>query len=257
MTRPRSVSRWAPRVFSAIFAICLSACSSDPVPAEAAAERGRELFASGALSESSLNFYRCVTCHDDHPVSAAVRKAGAALAGAVDRPTYWGGQEDDLLRAVNACRTYFMYASAALQPDDPDAVALYAFLSELVPGDSAAAPFSVVRTVEDLPRGNAVSGAVLYDRSCAACHGQMHDAAGALSPRIPLLPEGTLLDHEDLSPRAQRLVFIEKTCHGGFLGYGGAMPPFSKEVLSDSELPDILEVLGVVGGGAVQRPFSE
>jgi thiosulfate dehydrogenase len=234
-------------VVTAILTIFPGACASDPTPSATPAEHGRELFESGQLSESNLNFYRCVTCHDERAGSARGQKTGAALAGVIDRPTYWGGQEDDLLRAVNACRAYFMYANEPLHADDPDAVALYAFLSELGAGDSAATLFNVVRQVEDLPRGDAASGVGLYERSCAACHGRMHDAAGSLSPRIPLLPEGTLLDHEDLSRRSQRLVFIEKTRHGGFLGYGGAMPPFSTEVLPDAELSDILEALGVTG----------
>ena len=32
--------------------------------------------------------------------------------------------------------------------------------------------------------------------------------------------------------------------HGGFLGYGGEMPPFSVEKLSDAELADLIEYLG-------------
>lgn len=240
MTKPRALLN------PLIVPLLLSACSADPAPAESSAERGRELFEAGPLTDSSLNFYRCATCHDERPSSVA-RKPGAALAGVIDRPTYWGGQEDDLLRAVNDCRTYFMYASEALAVDAPDAVALYAFLSELGPGDASATPFSTVRAVEELPRGDAAMGADAYERFCSACHGRMHDGVGALSRLIPILPDGTLLDHEDFSPRAQRLVFIEKTRHGGFFGYGGAMPPFSTEVLSDAELSDILEALGVFG----------
>jgi thiosulfate dehydrogenase len=38
-------------------------------------------------------------------------------------------------------------------------------------------------------------------------------------------------------------VFVEKTRHGGFLGYGGTMPPFSLNVLSDEDLADLLTFL--------------
>jgi thiosulfate dehydrogenase len=42
-------------------------------------------------------------------------------------------------------------------------------------------------------------------------------------------------------------VFIEKVRHGGFLGYGGDMPPYSLEVLPDATVSDLLEALGVLG----------
>jgi len=61
------------------------------------------------------------------------------------------------------------------------------------------------------------------------------------------LPEDTLAEHAGYSLRSQRLVFIEKIRHGLFLGYGGDMPPFSKEQLSDAEISDVLEALGVFG----------
>jgi len=41
-------------------------------------------------------------------------------------------------------------------------------------------------------------------------------------------------------------VFTEKIRHGLFLGYGGVMPPFSREVLSDQDVSDLLEALGVI-----------
>ena len=49
------------------------------------------------------------------------------------------------------------------------------------------------------------------------------------------------------SERLIRLVFIEKVRHGPFLGYGGTMPPFSMETLSDEGLADLLEALAVTG----------
>jgi thiosulfate dehydrogenase len=66
---------------------------------------------------------------------------------------------------------------------------------------------------------------------------------------VPILPDDTLAAHAPpaYSPRTQRLVFIEKTRHGGFLNYGGEMPPFSLETLPDTDLSDILEALGVTG----------
>jgi thiosulfate dehydrogenase len=45
----------------------------------------------------------------------------------------------------------------------------------------------------------------------------------------------------------QRLIFIEKIRHGRFLGYGGEMPPFSSELLSDADVADVLEYLSILG----------
>jgi thiosulfate dehydrogenase len=108
-------------------------------------------------------------------------------------------------------------------------------------------PFTVVQTVGPLPRGDAERGAELFERACSGCHGALGDGAGALSPRVPVLPDATLADHADYTPADVRLVFVEKVRHGGFFGYGGVMPPFSLEVLSDAELSDVLEALGAFG----------
>src|SRR5262249_13594755 len=143
------------------------------------------------------------------------------------RPSFWGGQENDLLRSIDDCRAQFMDVSTPLDPSDPDAEALYAYLASLEPGDAAPVAFTVVRSIADVPRGDAVSGQLVYAASCVPCHGGMHTGDGRRAPRVPVLPEDTLAAHAQFSPAAQRLVFIEKIRHGGFLGYGGNMPPYS------------------------------
>ncbi len=62
-----------------------------------------------------------------------------------------------------------------------------------------------------------------------------------------MLPEDTLRSHSTYDAQSLRLIFVEKIRHGAFLGYGGEMPPFSREALSDTEVSDILETLGVLG----------
>jgi thiosulfate dehydrogenase len=221
---------------------------ADPPPPPA--ERGRALFASAALSPSRLDLFTCATCHDEVPATAAgagLVKAGGAMAGVTSRPSFWGGQENDLLRSINDCRALFMEAQTPLDAADADADALYAYLASLTPGDADPVPFTVVRSIADLPRGDATSGQLLFARSCVACHGAMHSGAGRLDARVPVLPDETVAAHAGYSAAAQRLVFIEKIRHGGFLGYGGDMPPFSLEVLPDAAVSDILEALGVLG----------
>jgi len=234
-------------------ALGLVACGSSGSGAEETpqtpVEQGESLFASRKLSPSSINLFSCSTCHDAQPSGSTRIKPGAPLAGATLRPLFWGGQENDLLLSLDACRTIFMNARDPLAVDDPQADALYAYLESLEPGDPQPIPFSVVRDIADIPRGDAARGQQVFERACATCHGTMHEGVGRLGLRVPVLPEQTLEAHPapTYSPRVQRLVFIEKTRHGAFLGYGGYMPPFSTEVLPDAVLSDLLEGLGVLG----------
>lgn len=211
------------------------------------ADHGRDLYNSKALSSSNLNNYTCANCHTLEPEPGGILHPGGPLAGATRRLSLWGGQENDLLRSINACRSYFMLAPEPLTADEPDAEALYAFLKSLEPGDSEPIPFTVVRMIEPIARGDAGAGETGYTRSCGFCHGSMHTGLGRLSDRVPILPEDTIDEHINYTPRDLRLVFIEKVRHGRFYGYGGDMPPLSTEVLSDSELADILEALGIYG----------
>lgn len=211
------------------------------------AEYGEELFVTKQLSPSSLNNYACATCHSTTLGGDALIRTGASLAGAIERKSFWGGQENDLLRSINACRFYFMVAPEPLAPEDSTAGALYAFLSTLSPGSQDPEPFTVVREIDPVQRGDAASGDVLYARACAYCHGAQHSGAGRLSSRVPILPEDTLEAHINYTPRDLRLAVTEKIRHGLFLGYGGDMPPFSREKLSDEQLSDVLESLGILG----------
>jgi thiosulfate dehydrogenase len=234
-----------PFLVAVFLSLAATGCAEDLTIS--AADHGRDLYNSKALSSSNLNNYTCANCHTLVPEEGGVLRTGGPLAGSTRRLSLWGGQENDLLRSINACRSYFMVAPAPLEADDPDAEALYAFLKSLEPGDPEPIPFTVVRMIEPIPRGDADAGQVGYARTCGYCHGSMHEGLGRLSARVPILPEDTIDEHINYTPRDLRLVFIEKVRHGLFYGYGGDMPPFSTEVLSNSELADILEALGIYG----------
>jgi thiosulfate dehydrogenase len=231
----------------------LSACSS--ASDESAVDGGRKLFESKALSQSRLNDYACVTCHDTVASNPPSKKAGGALAGVTLRSSFWGGQVADLLDSVNACRSNFMGDNQPLSASSEQARELYAYLASLEPGDASPIPFTVVASIDPLPRGatpDAISvaenhGRELYTFTCQYCHGGMHDGLGRLSTQVPLLPEQTIAEHAEYSARVQRLIFTEKIRHGLFLGYGGVMPPFSAELLSDQDVSDVLEAMGVLG----------
>jgi thiosulfate dehydrogenase len=224
-------------------------CTTNSADQQELVAHGQELFNSKALSPSGLNLFSCSMCHGERTPDPEIIKPGALLAGVTLRPTFWGGAENDLLAAINDCRNEFMSASDPLEPKDADADALYAYLASLEPGNSAAVPFTVVREIDDVPRGDATAGQTTYKQACRQCHGTIHTGLGRLDEIVPILPDDTLAKHAPpaYSPRTQRLVFIEKTRHGVFLNYGGQMAPFSAETLTDSQLSDILEALGVLG----------
>lgn len=135
-----------------------------------------------------------------------------------------------------------MQAPEPLVASDERAEALYAYLRSLEPGNAEAQPFTVVRSVRDVASEGA-DGERLYALACESCHGARETGAGRLTRNIPVLPGDTVAAHPGYDAASLRLVFVEKTRHGGFLGYGGNMPPFSLEVLSDAELGAILDLL--------------
>ena len=223
-----------------LLAAFVTACSGEPnVVHESAAERGQQLFAADEHG------FSCATCHTPEATTPKGRfLPGAPLAGVTTRPSYWGGQEDDLLRAVNDCRTLFQGAKTPLVATDAVAADLYAFLDSL-PGGSEPAPFTVVAAVSDLPEGDQARGRSVFSSACGTCHGELGTGKGRISDELPVLPNEVLDEHRHFSEEDRRVIFVEKVRHGGFFGYGGRMPPFSLETLSDEQLSDLLSALGV------------
>jgi len=202
------------------------------------------------ITGSDAGSYACSTCHEAVQGDAGdAILAGSPLAGVVNRPSFWGGQEIELLRSVNHCLYYFMFKNQPWTGDEVEARALYAYLESLNDrGSSESAPFTVVYEVYDAPSGDSSRGANLYDRACQSCHGAASTGDAALIEWAPILPEDFLAAHPDseYSAEDRRLVMIEKVRHGAFVGYSGQMPPLSAEKLSDQDLGDILEYLGIV-----------
>lgn len=210
-----------------------------------AAEHGKDLFADPATA-GGTNKVSCATCHAENEADAK-HLSGGHIAGATLRTSYWGGQENTLSRSINHCRNFFMTADEAWDGTEDDAVAIYAYLESLEDGASAdAVPFTIGDVV-DPGEGDAAKGKVVYDKACASCHGTKSTAEGRLLSAAPTLPEETLIEHPEpkYDDEDRLLVFVEKIRHGGFLGYGGTMPPFSLEAISDQELADLLSYLEV------------
>lgn len=228
-------------------ALVTAGCEPDVVQVSAV-EHGEMLFEDAAVAGTDLNTYSCATCHDvDPPPAGALIRPGAPMRGVTKRPSYWGGSEVELLRAVNQCLYYFMLKDGPWTPEDADAQAVYAYLESLSTTEEGteAQPFTVVGEIYDLPAGDAGNGQGIYDRACGLCHGKAHTGEGRLVERAAVLPEETLEAHplDKYTPDQRRLVFVEKARHGAFLGYPGQMPPFSLEKLSDAEMGDLLAFL--------------
>lgn len=209
-----------------------------------AVEEGRKRYSDADLSDAPGNRLACVDCHADNDDDARFLPGGS-LVGVTKRTSFWGGQENTLLRSINNCLYFFMSASEPWTGEEDEAINLYAYLESL---EGSEEPVSVtIGELVDPGEGSSQAGKEAYDRACGNCHGSKTSAAGRLVPSAPTLPEETLANHPDpdYDDAERRLVFVEKTRHGGFLGYGGQMPFFSLETLSDEDLADILSYLGV------------
>ncbi|HWP09207.1 MAG TPA: c-type cytochrome [Polyangiaceae bacterium] len=235
--------------------LAVLACSSaepraareNPLKDPATIARGQALFADPALSTLESNPFSCATCHELAPGESDDAKPGSPLAGATLREGFWNGELGDLLEAVNVCFTRFMQSNVPLDAADARAVALYAYLASLEPGDAEQQPFTIVGLILDVPRGDAGAGADVFRRACAPCHGALHRGASRIGTLVPVLPDDAIRLHPGYDARSLRLIFVEKARHGSFLGYPGTMPPFSSEVLSDAAVSDLLEALGALG----------
>jgi thiosulfate dehydrogenase len=234
----------------ALLVALVSACGDSSPRVVSARERGQELLEAPSVSGSAANRLSCATCHRQTPQERPeLILPGALLAGATQRGQFWNGNELSLLTSINRCRFFFMGARTDWTASDSDAKYVYSALEFLSVAASAEAkasqPFTVVTDVSDLPGiGDAAKGSILYRNACASCHGAASTGEGRLTERAVRLPDETIASHVQLGSKvATRAVFIEKVRHGTFLGYTGIMPPFSREVLGDDQLRDLLTFL--------------
>lgn len=229
----------------------LASCSTEPQVATrtvhaTAADHGRELFSDTSVSTAPTNLFACSTCHAaEAPPAGGAILPGGVLAGVTERPSYWAGQELDLLRAIDYCRYYFMGGALAWTRDDEEARAMYAYLASLTPTHAGPQPLTIIAGAADLPAGNGTRGQDIYSRSCLGCHGSFSTGEGRLSDSIPALPGESVAYFEEIGfdPVEVRVTFIEKVRHGNFLGLYGSMPPYSVESMSDGDLADLLAYL--------------
>ncbi len=222
--------------------VLLLACDEAGPVTIASVNRGRVVFADPGFSKSQFNVFSCATCHATTPDAPA--GVAFSLAGTTRRKAWWGGKVRTLLDAADFCWVYFMRGFPALDPTSDDARALFDYLAALDPGIDPlpTLPLSIVENVVDPAPGDATRGAATYDRACRVCHGEPHTGDGRLGPDVVAIPEASQALATQLGVDA-RLVVTEKIRHGQFFGVGGNMPFYPLEVLSDSDLADLLEYL--------------
>jgi thiosulfate dehydrogenase len=237
----RPGSRRSPLGGRALGLVVLAACGGEI----SGAERGAELFESTSLSPSEDNRFACATCHSPE---AGARPSdgdpGYRLHGAINRPSYWGGDYDRLEDAVDACLRLFM-RGAQLDPEAEDFHALYEYLLEISPPEAPAEPFplTIVENVVDVERGDAGRGAEVYDASCRVCHGAAFSGDGSILEGQYDLPAVTA-GYDSMFPGVDpSLVVIEKVRHGRFFEIGVDMPLFTLEAMSDEDLGALLAYL--------------
>jgi thiosulfate dehydrogenase len=232
----------AAALVSLLSLVLAASCGDGETEERTARDRGERLFRSARTSGNALNVFACAHCHSIGGPTDAILPGGS-LAGVIGRPTFWGGADTDLLRAVDHCLRKFMLDPDGLSREQPRAADLYEYLASL-PGPADPVPFTVVISVEAPPPGDAARGGETYRRACTICHGEPHSGRGKASAAA-LIPEETEEEHADLTRAERRRIVVEKVRHGGFLGYGGQMPPFSREVLTDAEIADVIAFLGM------------
>ena len=222
--------------------LALVGCASDPgTVTTTAVERGEKLASDPGFAESKFNAFACTTCH---AVDAKRSLPGAPLSGAARRPTFWGGRFTTLSDAVDECATKFMRA-APLDPTSKKWVDLWAYLQSIGDkGSRDAQPFEVVLRITDMPRGSSDAGRVVWESACRTCHGAPRTGEGRIGT-ASIVPNDTVTEHGKDGAAVVRQVVIEKVRHGSYLGFPGNMPPFSKQVLTDQQVADVVTYLGL------------
>jgi thiosulfate dehydrogenase len=221
-------------LFGALAARCAPSVESDPLD-------------DASISRSRFNAFACTTCHATAAGDPRVLP-GARLDGALARPSFWGGAITTARGAVDECFTHFMRGDSLDREPEVEA-RLLRRLSELraVPGAlTDVVPFTVVTETIPPVGGDRERGRVLYDRACGYCHGAAHTGEGRVGATTSILPEDTERNHPSASGytiETLRHTFVHKVRLGSFRGFAGTMPPFSREVLSDQDISDIVAYL--------------
>lgn len=221
-------------LFCALASRCAPAVEADPLD-------------DATISRSRFNAFRCTTCHATRDGDPRILP-GARLDGALARRSFWGGAIPTAREAVQECFAHFMRGDA-LEREPATEARLLRRLTELRAVSGAVTEnvaFTVVTETTPPVGGDRERGRALYDRACGYCHGAPHTGEGRVGTTTSILPEDTERNHPSSAGytiETLRHTFVHKARLGSFRGFAGTMPPFSREVLSDEALADIVAYL--------------
>ena len=186
---------------------------------------------------SDGNNFACATCHAlEEPTNDGFLRPGHPIGNAAHRPNFKNGQLDNLLDAVNVCRTEWMIATA-WSMDTPEWLDLEAFLEQQAPeGDAPSLVSQVAAPPQQTGGGDMVAGQNFFNNACVVCHGE--DAVG--TERAPALI-GEFLNADQIARRVRTSGLTDSSVYEGLTG--GRMPFWANDRISDDELRDVIAFL--------------
>jgi cytochrome c len=210
---------------------------------------GKMLFENAHRGRNG-NGFSCIICHDSGiDGEDGLIRPGHTMMNAFNRPSWKNGNVDQLLEAVNTCLSDWMNADT-LSEDDLLWEALETYIRFISP-DLNSKPISIqIVTPPDPPTGgNFERGEQLIQQlACIDCHGKdlrgvMDDTGGLLAPYLIERPE-IPLDHDYI---AAKIRVSGSNLSGSYegLSYGGNMPFWGANRISDQDVRDIAEYLAV------------
>ena len=208
------------------------------------------------FASTAGNSFSCATCHAlAEPAGDGLVRPGHQIGDATRRPDFKNGELATFREAANTCRRDWMGAPEWSEAD-PEYTALFDFLESNATAETAPSlSFEIRQPPTDLSGGNMETGQAIFNTRCVVCHGE--DAAG--SQQAPPLV-GDLLTRETVARRVRTSGNPSSQVYPGLTG--GAMPFWSTDRLSDSELIDVLAFVESNdprdgGGGGGGTPLRE
>lgn len=210
---------------------------------------GKMLFENAHRGRNG-NGFSCIICHDTGvDGESGIKRAGHTMMNAFNRPSWKNGNVNNLLEAVNTCLSDWMNADT-LSEDDLLWDALETYIRSISP-DPNSKPISIQIVSPPNPPtgGNYERGAaIIQSLACIDCHGRdlrgvMDEGGGLLAPYLVSRPE-IPLDHEYITAKI-RLSGSNQSGSYEDLTYGGNMPFWGANRISDQDVRDIAEYIAV------------
>ena len=213
---------------------------SDPMAVQIA--QGKTLYEAPM---SSGNSFACATCHAlTEPAMDGFTRPGHPIGDALRRTSFKNGQLGTFIEAANSCLTEWMNAPE-WSSNSAEYESFVSYLNSVDTGDGNVANLSFTIDTDYMrdtyEGGSAIDGEMIFNTSCAVCHGL--DGVGT-ERGLPLT--GRVLEPELVARRVRTSGRTASAVYSDLTG--GVMPFWSEERLSDTELLDIIAYLKAAEG---------